>query len=221
LAWRGRLVGFLLGTRKSDDLWGPNVWIEPAGHAVETAEDVRDLYAFAAERWVEEGRPRHYALVPATDAALVDAWFRLSFGQQHAHGIREVGPTEYPPGVRRAEERDLDELIEMSPLISRHQQLSPVFGPARSDENAEALRAMFVEDLANEELGELVFEREGRLFGSLEVVRLEKSSVHPSLARPDGAALLGWIATRAALAPGWHSPTGRSRGRTSAASARW
>src|SRR5262245_53662578 len=51
--------GYLLGTRL-DESWGPNVWVETAGHAARRAEDVRDLYAAAAARWVEDGRTRHY-----------------------------------------------------------------------------------------------------------------------------------------------------------------
>lgn len=86
----GAVVGFLVGAPRDEESWGKNVWIELAGHAVERAEDVRDLYAAAAGRWVDEGRTRHYALVPATDSELVDAWFRLGFGQQQAHGAREV-----------------------------------------------------------------------------------------------------------------------------------
>ncbi len=66
-----RVVGYLLGVRRSDEIWGPNVWIEVAGHAVEEPEDARDLYGAAAGRWVEEGRVRHYAIVPATDDALL------------------------------------------------------------------------------------------------------------------------------------------------------
>ena len=84
----GRVVGYLLGAPR-DDSWGPNVWVEVAGHAVEETEDARDLYAAAAEHWVEQGRTRHYVLAPAVDA-LVDAWFRVGFGAQHAHGIQEV-----------------------------------------------------------------------------------------------------------------------------------
>ena len=63
-------------------------------------EAARDLYALAATRWVEEGRTSHYAVVPATDPELIDAWFRLGFGQQHVHAIREVPATrlaEAPP----------------------------------------------------------------------------------------------------------------------------
>lgn len=69
----GRVVGYLLGAPKSADAWGPNVWVESAGLAAEEAEDLRDLYAAAAPRWVDEGRTAHYVLVPAHDPALVGA----------------------------------------------------------------------------------------------------------------------------------------------------
>src|SRR5438093_10931023 len=41
--WDHRVVGYLLGAPR-DDSWGPNIWVEAAGHAVEEAEDARDLY---------------------------------------------------------------------------------------------------------------------------------------------------------------------------------
>src|SRR5919202_4815833 len=78
----GRVVGYLVGAPRDDAVWGANEWVEAAGHAVDEAEDLRDLYAAVAERWVEGGRSRHYVVVPAVDGALVDAWFRLGFGQQ-------------------------------------------------------------------------------------------------------------------------------------------
>jgi GNAT superfamily N-acetyltransferase len=197
VALRGtRVAGFLLGVRKNDEIWGANVWIETAGHAVEVAEDLRDLYGAAAERWVEEKRDRHYALVPATDPALLDAWSRVSFGQQHAYGIREVPDVGWPEGVRLAEERDIDALVELSPLIREHHARAPVFGFLRSRETPEELRAEILEDLANEARGDLVFEQEGRIDGSFALAPAELSSVHTGLARPDGAVLLGWAATR-------------------------
>src|SRR5215210_6139505 len=97
----GKVVGYLLGAPREVSVWGENVWVEAAGQAVEEAEDVRDLYAFAAARWFEEGRRRHYSLVPTSDAALVDAWFRLGFGHQQAHAIRELdanGEVRVPEG---------------------------------------------------------------------------------------------------------------------------
>src|SRR5215210_299599 len=69
----GRVIGFLVGIQRPDDMRGPgpNVWVEPAGHAAERAEDVRDLYGAAAARWVEAARKAQHAIVPAADTALV------------------------------------------------------------------------------------------------------------------------------------------------------
>ena len=191
-----RVVGFLLGVRRSDKTWGANVWVETAAHAVEAAEDLRDLYGAAATRWVEEGRDRHCSLVPAGDHALLGAWWRLSFGQQHAHGIRELPHVDWPRGVRRAEESDLDALVELAPLLQDHQRLAPVFGGEIPQETEEEMRAGLLEDLANEELGDLVAEQDGRLVGAFQIVPAERSSVHAGLARPEGAALLSWAGTR-------------------------
>src|SRR5262245_8382817 len=51
----GEAVGFLFGSRRDPEIWGENRWVDYAGQAVEEAEDIRDLYAAAAARWVEEG----------------------------------------------------------------------------------------------------------------------------------------------------------------------
>src|SRR6478752_112223 len=113
VAHRGdELVGYVLGSPRPPT-WGPNRWVEGAGHAVAEAETVRDLYGFAASRWVEEGATSHYVIVPATDPELVEAWFRVGFGQQHVHAIREVPDAdetfEVPSGLalRPAERRDI------------------------------------------------------------------------------------------------------------------
>ena len=97
-----RVVGYLLGAPKGGAAWGPNVWVEAAGHAVEEVETARALYAVAATRWVEEGRTAHYALLPAYDTALIGAWFRLAFGHQHTHAIREPAAAGPVPGGPRS-----------------------------------------------------------------------------------------------------------------------
>ena len=51
----GRLVGYLIGAPRDTDVWGENIWVDLAGHAVDEAEDVRDLYATAASL---QGRKR-------------------------------------------------------------------------------------------------------------------------------------------------------------------
>jgi GNAT superfamily N-acetyltransferase len=193
---KGRAVGFLLGIRKDDSRWGPNIWIEAAGQAVEEPEDMRDLYAAAAARWFEDGRTRHYVLAPASDSALVDAWARLSFGQQHAHGIRDVPDTPWPDSVRLATEDDVNVLVELSPLLVEHQAEAPVFGIGLPRETTEEIRESILEDLPNPKIGDLIAEQNGRIVGAYQLAPVELSSSHTSLARPEGAVLLGWAATR-------------------------
>ncbi len=191
----GQGVGFLLGTSKDDPTWGANVWVEAAGYAVDEPEVVRDLYGVAAQQWVDAGRTRHYALVPALDDQ-VDAWFRLGFGAQQAHGLnggRAAGRGR--TGARRAEQGDLDALVEQAPLVGRHQALAPTFSGISPEEDEADLRAMLVDDIANDELGELVYERDGRVIAGFEIVPVEKASMHRGLAQPDDAACLGWAAS--------------------------
>ena len=142
---------------------------------------------------------RHYAMAPAHDAALLRAWSRVGFGQQHAHGVREVPESEWPAGVRRAEERDVDALVALTPALRDHQAHSPTFADGLPAEDPAGLRDEILEDLAKPEVGELVAERDGRIVGAFELVPAELSSVHSGLARPDGAALLGWAATDPAV----------------------
>lgn len=142
----GRMAGYLLGAPREDPLSGANVWVESAGHAADVAEDVRDLYAVAAARWVEEGRTRHWALVPATDDTLVDAWFRLGFGHQQAHAVREVSAeveVSVPKGwsIGAPSLADFDDLFEIDFALPAHQRASPVFTeqplPSRDDSRRE------------------------------------------------------------------------------------
>src|ERR671930_191104 len=99
----GRLAGYLVGAPDDEAHWGgPNVWVGHAGHAAVEPELVRDLYGLAADRWVEERRPRHYVQVPASERGLLEAWYRVCFGQQHAAGVVEVPDVRWPAGVREA-----------------------------------------------------------------------------------------------------------------------
>jgi ribosomal protein S18 acetylase RimI-like enzyme len=191
----GAALGFLIGAPREDPIWGPNVWVDPAGHAVEAPEAARDLYAAAAGRWVEEGRTRHYAVVPSSDAALLEAWSRLGFGQQHAFAIRELAEeTTWPEGVREATERDMDALVALEPVLPDHQSRAPVFGPVRPPEPEAELRESNRETIASEDAAYLVSESDGGLAGAFLVTPVERSSMHAGLARPENAALLAWAA---------------------------
>jgi ribosomal protein S18 acetylase RimI-like enzyme len=140
---------------------------------------------------------RHFALVPATDAALLDAWFRLSFGQQQACGIREVDPNAaWPSGIRHAEPRDVDALVASAPLLPEHQDRAPAFAFRLTSDDPAELRADIENDIASEEIGCLVAEVDGRLVGCVVVCPIEMSGgVHVGLARPPGQSYLAWAET--------------------------
>ncbi|HEY3003150.1 MAG TPA: GNAT family N-acetyltransferase [Kribbellaceae bacterium] len=193
----GHLTGFLLGAPKPSAVWGPNLWVESAGLATEDAETMRDLYGLAAARWADEGRTAHYVLVPAHDTALLDAWYRLGFGQQHAHAVTVV-PTAppRPPAtvtVRQAERRDIDVLAQLEVELPRHQGLSPVFS-AGTMPDLEESKAEWESDIDDEAYGAFVAEVGGRVVGSAVGCALEKSSSHLGPTRPDNAGFLGFAA---------------------------
>lgn len=193
----GRVVGYLLGAPKAGGAWGPNVWVESAGQAVVQAEDVRDLYAAAATRWVAEGYTAHYVLVPAHDAALVDAWFRLAFGHQHTHALRDVpsAPAPAPPhvAVRRAVRADIPVLARLDLELPLHQGLAPTFSAGELGSYEESLQE-WEEDFDDPAFATFVAEYDGRVIGSAVGCPLEKSSTHTGLARPENAGFLGFAA---------------------------
>ena len=191
----GRLTGFVLGASKKSAVWGPNVWVEAAGVAVEEAETARDLYGFAAAKWVEDGLSAHYVIVPSYDEALLDAWYRLGFGQQQAHAIREV-PGEEPTAavtVRRAKRDDIDVLARLELALPEHQGRSPVFSAGTLPTYEEA-RADWEADFDDEDYATFVAEVDGHVMGSAVGCALEKSSSHLGPARPDNAGFLGFAA---------------------------
>lgn len=192
----GELTGYLLAAPKPSPTWGPNIWVESAGHAVRDAEHIRDLYAAAAAKWVDDGRTAHYALVP-DDADLVDAWFRLGFGSQHAHAIRPVPatPSDVSPGltVRRATRDDIAILAELDLALPQHQGRSPVFSAGEMPTLEEAL-ADWEESVDDQDYATFVIEDDGRVIGSAVGCSLEKSSAHNGPARPDNAGFLGFAA---------------------------
>jgi ribosomal protein S18 acetylase RimI-like enzyme len=192
------VAGYMLGTPKNETMWGENVWVDYAGHAAVEPELVRDLYAAAAATWHEQGRDRQYALVPATDRELVDVWFRLSFGAQHAAGIQETPERtdDAPPGVvvRRAGADDADAIVRLDFELPRHQERAPVFGPGPTWTEEES-REEFLQDVDDSEQGIFVAEVDGQVVSLLVMVPIEKSSQHTSLAQVENAAFLGFAAT--------------------------
>lgn len=134
----GQLIGFLLMAPRIETIWGRSVWARLGGHAVHHdagADLYRDLYAALATQWVQRGCLNHYAMIPASDRAALDAWFALSFGQQQAYALLALPVANLPnpfldPAVtiRRANPDDLERLLDVANLVGEHQAATPVFG---------------------------------------------------------------------------------------------
>ena len=193
----GAVVGYMIGIAKSDATWGRNVWIEPAGHASVAPAVVRDLYAVAANAWAAEDRFNHHVLVPASDEALVDAWFSLDFGQQHVHAVRENPPASFgvvPRSelvIRLATREDIPALAELELVLPRHMVGAPVFS---------RLAIQPIQEIEAEMAGDFddytifVAEHQGRVIGDAIAIALEKSPGNSSLIRPPKAGFLGYAA---------------------------
>lgn len=196
----GEVVGYLLGAPKSSPMWGPNVWVESAGQALAAGEDpelMRDLYAAAATRWVEQGRTAQYVLVPAMDEQLVGAWFRLGFGHQQTHAVRDnlTTPPIVPANltVQLAERADIPVLAQLECELPRHQGLAPCFS-AGEQGTVEQSIAEWEEDWGDPDFTTWVAVHDNRVVGSAVGCALTKSSSNAGLIRPDNAGFLGFAA---------------------------
>jgi GNAT superfamily N-acetyltransferase len=115
-----------------------------AGHAIEgDREGMRDLYAAAAQRWVDEGHTRQVVFVPAQDSELVDAWFRLGFGGSATLAMRESRAGEpFDAGVeiRRGTPDDFRDAARLERELSAAMLPAPSFSeiPLQSVEEIEA-----------------------------------------------------------------------------------
>ncbi len=191
----GRVVGFMVGASRPGTAWGPNVFVEPGGHAAENPEVVRDLYAHAAAGWVDAGATSHYAIVPA-DTPLLDAWSRLGFGQQQGLGVREVPaePVETGPArTRIATVEDVEAILPLD-ILGDYQTSSPTFAP-HTPADPEHARAELIEELEDPRAATVVAELDGRPVGIATVAPVEYSGLHTSVAQPDDACILGYAAT--------------------------
>ena len=153
---------------------------------------MRDLYAFAADRWVAEGARLHLALVPAL-LELVEPWLRLGFAYMQAHGIRESGGQGAAPtagvSIRVGTIDDLPEAWPLLPLIWEHQRGSATFTGMEIPSEAEYV-ADWEETLADPIYTYFVGELDGRIAGHLLIYPEE-----PDLATPPGSVYLAVAAT--------------------------
>jgi GNAT superfamily N-acetyltransferase len=194
----GAAAAYVLGAPK-DTSWGANVWVDDAGSAGTDPDAIRVAYGHAAGAWAAAGWTKHYVVTPASDDPIVDAWFRLSFGLQHVHALRELPPADYAlraaPGlvVRPTELRDIDAVVAMDPILALHTQGSPVFANIAPSSPEEA-RKDVEEELVDARFAPYVAEHDGRVVGAATFCALEVSNGNTLMMRPVSAGFLGYAA---------------------------
>jgi ribosomal protein S18 acetylase RimI-like enzyme len=195
----GHLVGYMVGVTRDREVWGENVWVDYAGQSFQEAEDARDTYAVAASAWFDQGLTRHYVQVPASEPALVDAWFRLSFGQMQADGVREV-PADTQVcvpdgfGIRPPSADDVEAMLEVDLALPRHHRTAPVF-TARPLPTEDDLRAEWAKTLAEGKETLFVGYRGERPVACWSLVPAADAHDFRGLHAPDDACYLGFAAT--------------------------
>jgi GNAT superfamily N-acetyltransferase len=145
-----------------------------AGQAIDgNREAMRDLYAAASQRWVDEGHVMHAVFVPSHDTELVDAWFRLSFGASAVLALRETGPEEpFEAGVtiRHGTRSDFDEAAGLELAMGEAMLPAPSFSSIEL-QTQEEIAAEWHKDGESEEYELFVAERDGRIVGHVLLYR--------------------------------------------------
>ena len=179
--------GYLFGR---PDSHGLTVGI--GGHAVTGDEEhARDLYAAAAAAWVEVGHRSHMVFVPSSDEALVDAWFRLSFGASAVLATRETAGEEPYDGdvsIRPGTPDDFGSAARLELAMFESMQPSPSFSGLALQTPEEVEAEWREDDFSPYEL--LVAERDGSIVGHLLLYRRP-----PDLRVPPDAIDLGQAST--------------------------
>ena len=183
-----QLAGYLLGSRRGEEMWGHSTWVEAAGCA---GDRLRELWAFAAAPWLAEGRRAQYALVPPF---LVPELFSLGFGLQHVHAAKPVPrPSPPDPRVRRATRADIPALARVDVSFHEHLVSSPVFSGLTVTTYAAAVQE-WEEDFDDPAFAVLVAEVDAAVVGTAIGCDISKSPANAGLLAPTPAAHLAFAA---------------------------
>jgi GNAT superfamily N-acetyltransferase len=140
-----------------------------AGFALKgDAELARDLYAHAAQRWVDDGHTRHGLYLPSSETDQIDAWFRLCFGASALTAARETEPQTFDSKVviREGTPDDLEDAARLDRAMSDSMEPAPSFSgrtPEPQESVVEEWRGTWDDDV----FPHFVAELDGRTVGHL------------------------------------------------------
>jgi GNAT superfamily N-acetyltransferase len=193
----GEPVAYLAGAVEDD-----TAYVRLAGVAATEPEAVRDLFGELAPRW---GVSRFMTFVPASEPALVDAFFRLSFGRSATLAVQEaapVQPVDFGGVIRESTPADLRTFAELDQMLYAYLTEPPSYSgftpPSLEESERESsdlwddtdLFWSFVAERNGEALGGLVMYRRppGDLRIGADTVDLAFAGTKPG-ARGSGAGL--------------------------------
>jgi GNAT superfamily N-acetyltransferase len=166
----GELLGYLVAAPQPFTNTGLTWMLAGfAGFALEgDAEHTRDLYAHAADRWVEEGHMRHGLYLPASETEQIDAWFRLGFGASAMTAAREIDPELFESQVlvRDGTPEDVQEAARLDRAMADSMRPAPSFS-GREAESQESAVEDWRDTWDDDVFVHFVAELDGRLVGHL------------------------------------------------------
>ncbi len=166
----GVRVAHLLGRLGEAPSRGAYAWVALADQSLspdETPALLADVYAVAAEPWVERGHLTHIVETSPADDVL-RLWFELGFGLEQVYAASPSRAKDPPPpdgyAVRQATTADLERVLDVADAIPRHQIGPPVWSglplPTR-----EEMATGWAELLAENGAVVLLAERDGETVG--------------------------------------------------------
>jgi GNAT superfamily N-acetyltransferase len=166
------LVGYMFAKIEIDTERGSNAWVLYEGMAIkqdESVELIRHLYAHASELWLDHGCFKHYAMVPLGTPGYQNAFQGLSFAIEQVHAVMNMN--DYEPFeesseaiIRYGNEKDREELVQMSSIIFSYQNSSPTYEPA-FPETVKKIREGYGGIVDDEEAVVLLAEKGSKVIG--------------------------------------------------------
>ncbi len=131
------LTAFQLGYYDESPFFGRHCWVPFGGTACSDSEPyftLRELYAAASQRWVQDDVLNHYLVFPALSQWL-EAGYSLTFGQEQLYAVTllaEKRPEKSLPHgltLREVLPQDASQLFKRGHWIAAHLNHSPVWEP--------------------------------------------------------------------------------------------
>ncbi|MFW6272398.1 MAG: hypothetical protein ACOC2U_01295, partial [bacterium] len=132
-----KIVGYIVAKLKEFSLSGKFAWVPYEGLAVDKTNPkdiIRNMYKYAAERWVQKGYNKHSIYIPLGNPIYFEALMHLSFAIEQIYALLDLKDFPFQKFennyvIRKITKEDASTLGKMSSIISKHQSKSPTFNP--------------------------------------------------------------------------------------------